>query len=299
MIKKIQHPKPTIEQYEEIIKCMKDPMYFIQKYFHIISPVNGVVKYEIINGHKEILKSIFDKQDTIVLGPRQHGKTTIVMGMMLWMLCFQQNKSICIASFTHSNSVRIMLEIQSKYENLPLWIKPELEECSRNCISAKNYVELTTLSLGSPVAYWTGRSYDVVWIEELQFVKPESLLKLFNSYDFQGRLLHNTQTILTSSAGDFGSFFQWFWEDANNGYNSFTPIEIKREERIISKKDKKYFIEKYGCERFSRDFENKFLIPYDQTSGEFVTEPNLKQLWKWNCIKDEYRKGIFKNIFRS
>lgn len=296
-----QHPKPTQDQYQEIIKCIRDPMYFIEKYYHIISPVNGSMKYQIIDEHREIADSVIKGNDTVVLAPRQHGKTTIIMGLMLWHLCFDQYKTICFSSSTHTHASRILLELKSKYEALPLWIKPYLLISNSFELIASNDVHIKTLSLGSQFQNWPGNEYDIVWVEDLQYMNKEKLIKLFKDGTFQNYLLNGPQTILTSSAGEFGSMFQWIWEDAQSGRNRFTPIEIELNSKFVDLKRQSELERSVGAANFQMEFKNKFLMTHDviqNQTGFIKRDPELRDLWKWFNIKREYREGKFEKIFR-
>jgi hypothetical protein len=293
----------TPEQYSEIVKCVRDPIYFLEQYMDIISPVTGVGKYSVKGYHKEILESVINGNDTIVLSPRQHGKTTIMEGLILWYLCFNQYKSIGIVTDSHAQSIRLIKEIQEKYQQLPEWIKPGLLTSNSKCIKADNDVHIYGISFGSFDGF-RGFRFDLLWSDETQYVNHKNLQTHIQN-GFLLKDMYWSQLVMTSSAGDFGSLFQWLWEDARSGKNFLNPIEVKIDTELYPPQKQKNFKNDIGINSFMIEFENRFLVPKiyvnpspNALGGRRYEEPTLRDLWKWHFIKAEYRNGDFSKIFR-
>lgn len=68
----------TKEQIKERIKCMKDPIYFIQKYMKIVHVDRGLVPFDLYDFQKDLLKSYIDNRFTIAKLPRQVGKCVCI-----------------------------------------------------------------------------------------------------------------------------------------------------------------------------------------------------------------------------
>lgn len=68
----------TQEEYErqvsEIIKCKKDPIYFADNYFYIVSPARGKHVIETYPKQKEMIKLMIEKTRTVSVASRQVGK---------------------------------------------------------------------------------------------------------------------------------------------------------------------------------------------------------------------------------
>ncbi len=61
-------------QIKEWVKCKEDPLYFIEKYFQIVTVDHGVQLIKLWDFQKEIVKSLKDESSTIAVVARQMGK---------------------------------------------------------------------------------------------------------------------------------------------------------------------------------------------------------------------------------
>jgi len=64
----------TQEQVAEIIKCSKDPIYFIENYVKIISLDKGLIPCVLYDHQKRMIKNFIDNRFSISLCSRQIGK---------------------------------------------------------------------------------------------------------------------------------------------------------------------------------------------------------------------------------
>jgi hypothetical protein len=68
----------TKEQIQERIKCMEDPIYFIQNYMKIVHVDKGLVPFDLYDFQKELLNSYINNRFTIAKLPRQVGKCVCI-----------------------------------------------------------------------------------------------------------------------------------------------------------------------------------------------------------------------------
>ena len=64
----------TPENIMELKRCMNDPIYFIEKYVKVQHPTKGTVPMELYEYQKEMIDSIHNNKDSIILASRQMGK---------------------------------------------------------------------------------------------------------------------------------------------------------------------------------------------------------------------------------
>lgn len=64
----------TPENIMELKRCMNDPIYFIEKYVKVQHPTKGVVPMELYEYQKEMIDSIHNNKDSVILASRQLGK---------------------------------------------------------------------------------------------------------------------------------------------------------------------------------------------------------------------------------
>ena len=79
----------TEKQIIEYAKCMKDPVYFIEKYAKIISLDKGLVSFKLYPYQKKMFKHFQENRFNVVLACRQSGKSISACGYLLWFALFQ------------------------------------------------------------------------------------------------------------------------------------------------------------------------------------------------------------------
>jgi len=101
------------EQIQELRKCKRDPMYFIENYIYVQHPTQGKVQMKLYDYQKRMLMSIHENKDTIILASRQLGKcvtsntmittTTKPTGLkaaLLWALDRKTYNQLCTVNET-------------------------------------------------------------------------------------------------------------------------------------------------------------------------------------------------------
>ncbi len=68
---------PTSSQAKEIVKCGKDPVYFINNYARISHPLKGLIPFKTYPFQDDLLVDFNDYRFTVILKARQLGISTI------------------------------------------------------------------------------------------------------------------------------------------------------------------------------------------------------------------------------
>ena len=86
----------TPELIQELLKCQKDPVYFIRNYVYLQHPTRGRILFNLYDYQEEIVRICHENKRVIMLIPRQMGKcsrsTTLINTMQkpsrfkLWVL---------------------------------------------------------------------------------------------------------------------------------------------------------------------------------------------------------------------
>ncbi len=84
------------QQINEIIKCGKDPAYFINTYLKIEHPLKGLIPFKTYNFQDRCLNDFNTHRFNIILKSRQLGISTIVAAYSIWQALFYKNKNILI-----------------------------------------------------------------------------------------------------------------------------------------------------------------------------------------------------------
>ena len=75
-------------QISEIIKCGKDPVYFMNKYLKIQHPIKGLIKFNTFDFQDECVNDFNEHRFNIVLKSRQLGLSTLAAAYSVWQAIF-------------------------------------------------------------------------------------------------------------------------------------------------------------------------------------------------------------------
>lgn len=111
-------------QWTQILKCTNDPKYFIEKYFKVHTPVDGLTNITLNRKQCKMLKAMQKKTFVIdVREERQIGASTVYCGYILWMAIFKNDSSILISSRRFKDAENLRVKINVGYDNLPDYMR--------------------------------------------------------------------------------------------------------------------------------------------------------------------------------
>lgn len=67
----------TQEQVEEIVKCAKDPIWFMERFVYIQHPLHGKLQFTAYPFQRDLINTYWQNRNTIAMIPRQAGKCCI------------------------------------------------------------------------------------------------------------------------------------------------------------------------------------------------------------------------------
>lgn len=160
----------TKEQIFEIMKCRKDPIYFIEKYIYIEHPFRGSVPFTLFEYQKNLVKTYCSNNRVIAMLSRQCGKTISAAAYLLWWAIFKNNQQILIASKDQDGAKEIMDRLWFAYEELPWWIKPgtKTDQIHTKVFDNRSRIRATATTKTSG----RGKSNSLVYLDEFAFVRP-------------------------------------------------------------------------------------------------------------------------------
>lgn len=108
---------------KEIIKCGRDPAYFLDNYARITHQERGIIPFKTYKFQKELLKDFHDYRFNIILKARQLGISTIVSGYISWMMLFHKEKNVLVMATKQNTAIEIVDKVRDIVESLPNWLK--------------------------------------------------------------------------------------------------------------------------------------------------------------------------------
>ena len=108
---------------KEIVKCGKDPQFFIDNYCRISHPLRGLIPFKTYDYQKDLLKDFNDYRFNIILKARQLGISTISAGYIVWFMLFHRDKNILVVATKFGTAANLVRKVKSIMKHLPEWIK--------------------------------------------------------------------------------------------------------------------------------------------------------------------------------
>ena len=213
----------TEDQVREIMKCIQDPIYFIETYCQIVSLDKGLVPFKLYDCQKEKVQTILNNRKVILMEGRQQGKTITSAACILWYTLFQANKTVAILANKSSAAREVLSRYELMYEMLPIWMQQGVKTFNKGDIELENGSKVFTAATSSSGI--RGKSVNWLYIDEAAIIPNNVAEDFFTSVYPTISAGQTTKILLTSTPLGYNHFWK-FWNDAEQGLNGFVPMFI-------------------------------------------------------------------------
>ena len=247
----------TKEQIKEYAQCVSDPMYFIKNYIKIVSLDEGLVQFKPYDFQENILNAVHKDRFVICKMPRQSGKSTTVISYLLHYILFNPDKNVAILANKLSTARELLGRLKLAYEHLPKWLQQGVVEWNKGSIVLENGSKILASSTSSSAV--RGGSFNLLFMDEFAFVPENVADEFFNSVYPTISAGQSTKVLIVSTPKGLNMFYK-LWKDAEDGQNSYTPIEVHWSD--VPGRDanwKKQTIRNTSPQQFRQEFECDFL----------------------------------------
>ncbi len=245
----------TPNQIKEWMKCAKDPVYFIETYIKIVNVDKGLINFNLYDYQKDIVELSIDERFVICKMPRQCGKTTTLVGIMLWYVLFHDNYNVAILAHKMQQAREILSRIQLAYEHLPKWIQQGIIEWNKGNIELENGSKILASATSSSAI--RGGSFNLVYLDEFAFVDNNMQEDFFASVYPTISSGKTSKVLITSTPNGLNMFYK-IWTDSEEGKNDYKRIDVHwsqvpgrdqkwREETIRNTSEEQFRVE-FECE---------------------------------------------------
>lgn len=243
----------TKEQVVEYAKCMNDAAYFINTYVKIIHLDKGLTEFKLRGYQDKYIKHITDNKYTVVLAPRQSGKSVTSVAWLSWYIMFNSDKKVGILANKGAISREMLSRLTLMLENLPFWLQPGCRVLNKGSIKFSHNSEIIAAATSSSSI--RGLSLNVLMLDEFAFVNKAAefytaTYPVITSGD-------DVKVIITSTPNGVGNMFYKLWEGAVQKANEFSSFRIywqdvpgRDEEwkrKTISNTSELQFKQEFGC----------------------------------------------------
>lgn len=252
----------TTEEIKEYIKCSKDPIYFIQTYVRIVNIDKGLVPFIPYTFQEEIINKVVDNRFVICKMPRQSGKSTTIVSMLLWYVLFNENFNIAILANKMQQARELLSRLQLAYEHLPKWLQQGVLEWNKGNIELENGSKI--IASATSASAIRGGSFNLIYLDEFAFVQNNMQEEFFASV-FPTISSGQTSKVLITSTPNGLNLFYKLWVDSEKGRNSYVRVDVHWSD--IPGRD-----EKWREETIRNTSADQFRVEFECVDGESIIE---------------------------
>ena len=247
----------TKEQIEEFSLCMKDPIYFIRNYIKIVSLDEGLIPFDLYDFQKEMIGTFHSNRFTICKLPRQSGKSTTIISYLLHYVIFNDSVNVAILANKAATARDLLGRLQLAYEHLPKWLQQGVMSWNKGSLELENGSKILASSTSASAV--RGGSYNIIFLDEFAYVPANVAEQFFSSVYPTISSGKTTKVMIVSTPHGMNMFYK-LWVDAEEGRNTYVPIEVHWSE--VPGRDeewKKETIKNTSEQQFQTEFECEFL----------------------------------------
>ena len=210
--------------WNELLKCGKDPIYFINNYCKIIDTrVGHIVLFKTFDYQKVLIKKFMKNPRNIILKARQLGISTIVAAYCAWLLFFQPDREIVIIA-TQFDVAQNLVE---KVKKIIFELDPFFNELAHVSVDNKKSFRLSNGSklLALPANPKRVRSHAsaLLIIDEAAFI--DGMEELWTGAEAVVERAGGRVIALSTPNGAAGWFYN-VYQKAIKGENDFIPTKL-------------------------------------------------------------------------
>lgn len=208
---------------DEWKKCRDDPIHFLKNYIHVVHPDRGVVKMVPYEFQEKMIKAYHENRRSIMLTPRQYGKTITAAVYLIHYILFNSNKTVAILANKQATADEILHRVRMAYELIPKWLQSGVVGWQKRSIELENGSRIFCAATSSSGI--RGKSINCLMLDELAFVENNLAEEFFTSVYPTITASKESKIMITSTPHGYNLFHK-FWSEAEKGINGFTPVRV-------------------------------------------------------------------------
>jgi hypothetical protein len=258
----------TEKEKGELVRCMQDPAYFIEKYVKVMHPVHGQVDMKLYEGQRQMLDAVHNPHHRKIVckHARQMGTTTLMLAYILWDAMFQSNRTSLVIVPKFDFGVEMRKRIKQMHDALPSWLRCDIRYFNRQCIEFHNGSSIRFSACSAHAG--RGLSVSLLYVDQaahMPYGPYQEMAMNFGPCLYGG----NTKLVIASTPACQGEGlpenpFKALWEMASKGASlrgglAFVPVNISWS--MVPWADEMWAMERrsmIGQEAFNREYMCEF-----------------------------------------
>ncbi len=160
----------------EILKCGKDPTYFMKKYCKIQHQLRGLIPFDTYDFQDDCVRDFQKNRFNIILKSRQLGLSTVSAAYVVWYAIFKKDKNILVIATKLNTAINFIKKVKTMLDGLPLWLLLTKFEPTKQSIRFDNGSTITAV----PTSPDAGRSEALALLVVDECVTGDALIEIRN-----------------------------------------------------------------------------------------------------------------------
>lgn len=211
-------------QVEELIKCKNDIVYFLSNYCYIIHPDKGKHNIDLYDFQHDFIKHLRDNRFSIVLAPRQCGKSTVTAMFVLHYILFNDDKKAVILANKLKIAKEIFQKVRVSFEMLPYWLQTGVVEWAKTSCVLENGSSCSAEATSADGL--RGITGNLVVLDEMAFIKRNVADEFFTSMYPTVTASQEAKLIIISTPNGMNHFHE-MWNKAVKKKSNFKAFKVE------------------------------------------------------------------------
>tara|TARA_R110002074_G_scaffold399787_1_gene593687 strand:+ start:362 stop:1951 length:1590 start_codon:yes stop_codon:yes gene_type:complete len=272
----------------EILKCGKDPVYFVNNYARISHPIDGLIPFKTYPYQTDLLSDFNDYRFNVILKARQLGISTIVAGYIVWLMLFNRDKNILVMATKFATAANLVKKVKAILKNVPDWLLlAEISIDNRASFELSNGSQIKAASTSGDA----GRS------EALSLLVLDEAAHIDNLGELWAGLYPTISTggrcIALSTPNGVGNWFHKTYIESVESNNDFHPVNLPW--HVHPDRDQEWF-QKETRNMSRREIAQELECNFN-TSGETVVHPDDIAVIGEMVVDPKRRVGFDRNMW--
>jgi hypothetical protein len=262
--------------------CAKDPVFFMKQYCYIQHPKKGKIKFNLFPFQEDSLTELRDNRYSVILKSRQLGISTLSAGFALWSMLFKEDFNVLVIATTQEVAKNLVTKVRVMHENLPSWLKGNVEADNKLSLKFKNGSQIKAVSSATTGA--RSEALSLLIIDEAAFIRNIEEIWIAS----QATLSTGGGAIVLSTPNGVGNWFHQTWADAEADINGFHTIKLHwtvHPERDQAWRDQQTQL--LGERGAAQECDCDFI-----SSGHTVVEGAILMEYEAQCTEPIERRGV-------
>jgi hypothetical protein len=220
---------------QELGRCAKNPIYFIEKYVKIMHPIHGQMDMKLYEGQRAMLDTVHNPHNRKIVckHARQTGTTSAMLAYILWDAMFQSYRTSLVIVSKYDFGVDMRNTIKQMYDALPDWLRAGIKYFNRHCMEFDNGSSIRFSACSSHAG--RGLSLSMIYVDQAAYMPYGPYQEMAMNF---GPCLYdgNTKLVIASTPaqqkeGLPENPFKALWQMASNGRVrpgglAFAPVNV-------------------------------------------------------------------------